>query len=135
MHDYINKNEDIANKAIEAIETGNNLLHKEESTIKSRTSVNNLIILVSNTFILEFSYYVLIGDNRLLGELMNQSQQLFDNCAIPNCLSQLQSPKLHDVMSNENIKSLCYGIKGVGSQGDGSVQLLCENEEKQLHVS
>lgn len=67
-----------------------------------------------------------------LGLLMTEAQQVFDTMVAPMCPSQLKSPKLHEVLSDEKIKAMTYGGKGVGSQGDGSVQFLAKNEESQL---
>jgi UTP-glucose-1-phosphate uridylyltransferase len=43
----------------------------------------------------------------------------------------LLAPKLHSVLNDENIKEFVYGGKGVGSQGDGSVQFIAKNKECQ----
>lgn len=69
-----------------------------------------------------------------LGELMSEAQDVFDKMIAPMCPSQLKSPKLHAVLADENIKALTYGGKGVGSQGDGSVQFLAKDEESQLKL-
>ena len=65
---------------------------------------------------------------------MTQAQILFDRCAMPNCPSQLTSPKLHSILNNTSMKSICLAMKGVGSQGDGSVQILCADEAAQEKV-
>lgn len=67
-----------------------------------------------------------------LGRLMVEAQEVFDKYVAPNCPSQLNSPKLHATLSDPNILPLVYGGKGVGSQGDGSIQFLAKNEECQL---
>ena len=66
-----------------------------------------------------------------LGRLMTEAQDIFDKMVAPMCMSQLKSPKLHQVLADERIKELTFGGKGVGSQGDGSIQFIVENEEKQ----
>ena len=66
-----------------------------------------------------------------LGRLMIKAQEDFDKLVSPMCPSQLKSPKLHAVLADENIKSLTYGGKGVGSHGDGSVQFLAKSKETQ----
>ncbi|CAN0050821.1 unnamed protein product, partial [Hapterophycus canaliculatus] len=55
----------------------------------------------------------------------------FDECAIPICPSEFSSPLLHKVMSDERVKALTWGIKGVGAQGDGSVQMLARGKKEQ----
>lgn len=71
------------------------------------------------------------GDAKVLGELMTEVQANFDKKVAPACPSQLKSPVLHSVLNDENIKKWIYGAKGVGSQGDGTVQLLARDEECQ----
>ncbi len=71
------------------------------------------------------------GDAKGLGELMVEVQANFDKKVAPACPSQLRSPVLHSVLNDENIRKWIYGAKGVGSQGDGTVQLLAKDEECQ----
>lgn len=68
------------------------------------------------------------GDAPGLGWLMTEAQTLFDEKVAPMC-SELKAPVLHSVLNDPKIKELTYGAKGVGSQGDGSVQFLAKNEE------
>jgi mevalonate kinase len=74
------------------------------------------------------------GDARRLGDLMAEAQLVFDDCATINCPSQLTSPKLHSVMSHQGLRAKAFAIKGVGSQGDGSVQILCKGSQEQQQV-
>ena len=60
--------------------------------------------------------------------------------ARPNCLDQLSSPVLHKLIVDEVLGN-CTGksdsvlsIKGVGSQGDGSAQILCRSAAQQAKV-
>lgn len=69
-----------------------------------------------------------LGDAPGLGLLMTEAQALFDKKIAPMC-SELKAPVLHSVLEDPEIKKLTYGAKGVGSQGDGSVQFLARNEE------
>ena len=50
------------------------------------------------------------------------------------CPEQLTSPRLHEVLQDEDIAHISLGAKGVGSQGDGSVQILVASEEQQAQV-
>ncbi len=68
------------------------------------------------------------GDAESLGKIMNDAQALFDAKIAPACPEELTSPVLHSVMNDANIQPLIWGVKGVGSQGDGSVQLLAKNK-------
>jgi len=74
------------------------------------------------------------GDVARIGQLMNQTQEAFDEYMMPACPSQLTSPTLHKVLSYPPIQPFIYGGKGVGSQGDGSVQLIVKDKESQGQV-
>ena len=69
-----------------------------------------------------------------LGLLMKEAQKEFDTHLIPACPSQLTAPVLHRVLEHEPIQKYIYGGKGVGSQGDGSAQILAKDEESQQKV-
>jgi UTP-glucose-1-phosphate uridylyltransferase/mevalonate kinase len=69
------------------------------------------------------------GDARKLGALMNEAQELFDKNLRPACPSQLTAPVLHKLLDYAPLKPLLYGGKGVGSQGDGTAQLLAKDAE------
>lgn len=75
--------------------------------------------------------YISSGDAQKLGQLMIEAQELFDQKLMPMCPEELTAPVLHSVLQDENIKALTYGAKGVGSQGDGTVQFLAKDEETQ----
>ena len=69
------------------------------------------------------------GDALKLGQLMNTAQAEFDLYAKPLCPEQLSMPILHSLLDHPSIQPYIFGGKGVGSQGDGTAQLLCKNEE------
>ena len=71
------------------------------------------------------------GNVDKVGEMMIEAQKNFDEKVAPACPQELTSPVLHSVFEDEYIKSLSYGIKGVGSQGDGTVQVLAKDYESQ----
>lgn len=73
------------------------------------------------------------GDTMQLAKAMNNAQINFDKCIV-NCPSELTSPKLHQVINDENLRAVSLAIKGVGSQGDGSVQVLCASSEMQVRA-
>lgn len=77
---------------------------------------------------------ILAGDARRIGELMVEAQRLFDQHLAPACPSQLTAPVLHRVLSYGPIQPLVYGGKGVGSQGDGTAQLICRSQADQERV-
>ena len=69
------------------------------------------------------------GDAQGLGHLMSEAQQLFDKHCAPACPEELNAPVLHQVLSHPSIQPHIWGGKGVGSQGDGSAQLVARSEE------
>lgn len=76
------------------------------------------------------------GDKVGLGQLMIQAQRIFDEKVAPASPGQLTAPVLHKVLEDQTVKALTLGGKGVGSQGDGSVQFLaknCECQDELLH--
>ena len=74
---------------------------------------------------------IVTGDAERVGALMTEAQGLFDKYAAPACPSQLKSPVLHGVLSYEPLQKHIRGGKGVGSQGDGSAQLVAKDKEAQ----
>ena len=67
------------------------------------------------------------GDASALGRLMTEAQALFDRRLVPVCPDELAAPKLHEVLAYPPIQDLIWGGKGVGSQGDGSAQLVARD--------
>ncbi len=70
------------------------------------------------------------GDARNLGELMTEAQRVFDELVAPACPSELRSPGLHEILANRTVRSLTWGGKGVGSQGDGTAQFICRGPQE-----
>jgi galactokinase len=75
---------------------------------------------------------VTAGDTPLVGALMNEAQNIFDRQVTPACPSELAAPKLHAVLRHPLVRELSWGGKGVGSQGDGSAQLVARDQDAQL---
>ena len=69
------------------------------------------------------------GDAERLGALLTEAQANFDKYAAPACPEQLRSPVLHKALSLPSLARYVLGGKGVGSQGDGSVQFLARDEK------
>ena len=67
------------------------------------------------------------GDAAAVGQLMTEAQAAFDRHAAPFCAEQLRAPRLHALLSWPKLQPLIYGAKGVGSQGDGTAQLVCRS--------
>lgn len=71
------------------------------------------------------------GEVQILANCMRAAQAKFDECAIPLCPSELTSPRLHELMAYAPLRAVSLAIKGVGSQGDGSAQVLCSDQASQ----
>ncbi len=67
------------------------------------------------------------GDAAELGEVMIAAQKNFDAKIAPACPDQLASPLLHKVLTLKSIAEHIHGGKGVGSQGDGTAQLVARS--------
>jgi len=66
------------------------------------------------------------GDRGGLGACLNDAQARFDEAVAP-ASEELQSPRLHEILAHPAVVELALGAKGVGSQGDGSVQVLARD--------
>lgn len=75
--------------------------------------------------------FITNGEYEKLGRLMTEAQKLFDSKVAPMCPDQLRAPILHSVLNDQRVQELTYGAKGVGSQGDGTVQFLAKDEVSQ----
>ncbi|MBN2323413.1 MAG: GHMP kinase [Spirochaetes bacterium] len=74
------------------------------------------------------------GDETALGSLMSETQWMFDEFVAPACPDQLEAPLLHKVLGYKALEEHVIGGKGVGSQGDGSAQLVVKDEASQEAV-
>lgn len=74
------------------------------------------------------------GNAEELGSLMREAQTEFDMHLMPACPSQLKAPILHKLLQFKSIQNHIFGGKGVGSQGDGTGQLLAKDEKSQKRV-
>jgi len=72
-----------------------------------------------------------VGDAARIGRLMDESQRIFDEWVAPACPSELMSPLLHGIMDDPRVRRLALGVKGVGSHGDGTVQMICRDAADQ----
>ncbi|GHU70336.1 hypothetical protein FACS1894184_15650 [Clostridia bacterium] len=72
-----------------------------------------------------------VGNAANIGALMIEAQQVFDTMVAPACPEELNAPLLHSVMADKIVRELALGCKGVGSQGDGTIQFICANETDQ----
>jgi len=65
---------------------------------------------------------------------MWEAQDAFDKYAKPLCPSQLTMPILYSLIRHPSLQHFIHGAKGVGSQGDGTAQLLCKSDEDREEV-
>ncbi len=83
----------------------------------------------SNERIVRQAYSALkTGDAQRLGELMLQAQRVFDEFVAPQSPVELAGPLLHEVLTMKEIAGHVYGGKGVGSQGDGTAQMIARSQ-------
>jgi UTP-glucose-1-phosphate uridylyltransferase/mevalonate kinase len=74
------------------------------------------------------------ADAQGLGALMREAQEAFDRYAVPACPAELTAPRLHRLLALEQLAPHIWGGKGVGSQGDGTAQLLARSAADQKAV-
>ena len=74
------------------------------------------------------------GDAARLGALMREAQAVFDERVAPAC-PELAAPALHAVLAHPAVAELGYGAKGVGSQGDGCVQIVARGPDERAELA
>jgi len=77
--------------------------------------------------------YIENGEVEKLGKLLVSYQENFDKKVASAC-SELVAPVLHSLLTDSKVKEYTYGAKGVGSQGDGSIQFLAKDEKSQKEL-
>lgn len=75
------------------------------------------------------------GNAKLLGDLMTEAQILFDEKIATASPEELVAPRLHEILKYSSVKNLTWGGKGVGSQGDGTAQLVCKGSDEREHLT
>ncbi|HVO36224.1 MAG TPA: sugar phosphate nucleotidyltransferase, partial [Gemmatimonadales bacterium] len=71
------------------------------------------------------------GDGERIGALMTEAQAAFDRYAAPASPDELRAPVLHKVLGHAPLAPHIWGGKGVGSQGDGTAQLVARSASDQ----
>lgn len=76
------------------------------------------------------------GSVPALAEAMTSAQQSFDSNLFDLCPAEFASPTLRKYFHDEELiqDNLYLSVKGVGSNGDGTIQFLCESAVKQAMV-
>lgn len=105
-----------------------NILSEKDRMIQQALGIDNKEIVESAID------YIENGDITNLGLLMNYAQELYDRKISYYLSSDLKEDNLHYIIHQKNIQELILGAKGVGAHGDGAVQFLVEDEEKQARL-
>lgn len=100
---------------------------------KVEEKVKELLCEKNKSIVKEMIYCMKNGDLEKIGRLMSYSQRLIDESASLLC-SDLKAPILHEIMRDSNIKMWSYGSRGLGTNGDGSIQILAKNEKCQKEI-
>lgn len=76
-----------------------------------------------------------MGDAKELGALMNEAERNFDEKVMPAC-DELKAPVLHSLLNDPAIAEWSFGARGVGSHGDGMIQILAKSkrDSEQLKI-
>ena len=61
---------------------------------------------------------------------MTQALDYMDTYGAAASPEQLTAPVLHSVIRDADVQALVLGAKGVGSNGDGTVQFLCADTDR-----
>ena len=83
-----------------------------------------------NVELVEKAVYALeTGDLKLFGNCLNEAQKLY--AAAKDACPEYKMPIFYSVISDSSIQKLSFGGKSVGSGGDGSLLLICKDENSQ----
>ena len=98
------------------------------------TGVQKLLGPINKRIVNQAVDFLQKGNLDELGTLMVDAQEIFDKYAIPACPQELTAPTLHKLITYKPLKSHIFGAKGVGSQGDGTAQLLARSKKDQQTI-
>ncbi|MFC1878514.1 sugar phosphate nucleotidyltransferase [Chloroflexota bacterium] len=101
---------------------------------ETERGVQELLGQINKRIVGQASDAVQSSQAKQVGELMVEAQAFFDRYAIPACPEELSAPVLHSVLEYEPLKPHIWGGKGVGSQGDGTAQIIARSEADQQAV-
>ena len=120
-------------RILEGLQSGYPHLHGSEEEQAVQSGVRELLGPVNERIVGGAVEALQQGSAERMGALMLEAQAEFDQKAIPACPDQLTSPILHALLELEEVKAQ-HGAKGVGSQGDGTAQVLCKSEPERQRV-
>lgn len=101
---------------------------------QNETKMLNYFGIINKKIVKQAEKCIKNGNIKKLGKLMIYSQRLFDKYVIPICPSELTAPLLHNILNDPFIKKHSYGGKGVGSQGDGTAQIIAKDKNSQTAI-
>jgi UTP-glucose-1-phosphate uridylyltransferase/mevalonate kinase len=101
---------------------------------ESERNVQELLGPVNKRIVEQAIQALTTSDARRLGGLMKEAQTFFDRYAVPACPEELTAPVLHRVLNYEPLAAHIWGGKGVGSQGDGTAQIVARSRTDQQAV-
>jgi galactokinase len=102
---------------------------------ESERNVQELLGPVNKRIVEQAIQALTTSDARRLGGLMKEAQTFFDRYAVPACPEELTAPVLHRVLNYEPLAAHIWGGKGVGSQGDGTAQIVARSRSFQRLAS
>lgn len=93
---------------------------------KKEKKVHEMMSIKNRKIVEDCVKYIEKGNIKKLGKKVNQMQKLKDLCS--DVCSEYLAPKLHTIFKDKYIRKKSYGMKDVGSGGDGSVEIIAKNE-------
>ena len=95
------------------------------------------LVIDGNTLDLQVHAFAVVAAKRAGGggEVTPEGMRTaFDQMVAPACPEQLTAPVLHRILKHPSVQPFVYGGKGVGSQGDGTIQFVARGatEQEQL---
>ena len=98
-------------------------------TLSNSNSCNESILNIVNStnekLVYEAKKYLDNGNVKDFANCLNKAQELMDNAS--DVCKEFIAPKLHLIMNDDLVKNLSFGIKSIGSGGDGSALIVCKN--------
>lgn len=96
---------------------------------ENQKAVHEMMGIKNQKLVKEAQICIENGNKERLGKILQEAQLLIDNMKV--VCSEFNAPILHKTLSDQYIKSLSYGGKGIGSGGDGSIQILAKDKQSQ----
>lgn len=93
-----------------------------------QAGVQNYLGQINAAIVQQASLALNQGDVQKIGNLMSLAQSEFDRLIMPAYPKQLEAPILHRLLQHQPLQAYIYGGKGVGSQGDGTAQLVAKDQ-------